>query len=1024
MGERLSFYVVQVRLLGSVSVVNADGAIVLGGPKERAVLAVLALDAGRVVSKARLMDAIWEDDTPRTASKTIDTYVLRLRKVLARAAPSGHGGVRIETQSPGYMLVAGPDGVDVACVERLVRRARDAAQRGDHASAVALFREAAGFWRGRALEEFAGQRFADGAVARLEELHLTVQEERIEAELALGRHVELVAELESLVAAHPLRERPWGQLMTALYRSNRQADALRAYQRARVMLIEELGVEPGAYLRQLEAAVIAQDRSLEGPRPGGSALGGTSSPSDGDEVQAASAESLHNLPVQVSSFIGRQRDSSAILAALDAARVLTLTGPGGVGKTRLALEVANAARSRFSDGVWHCALAPLVHGDDAGRALATVLSVQERPDLGIVESLVRSVRGRHLLLVLDNAEHLLDVVGGMVEAIVRGAPGVQILVTSRAPLGVDGEQVWPVQPLPLPAPAELVDVSQLVQSPAVTLFVDRARVADARFALTEANAAAVKEVCIRLDGIPLALELAAARTRFMSPSDLAARLDRPLRLLTASARTNNGRHRTLRTTVDWSYDLLDAHERRVFNRLAVFAGGFDLDAAEQVCRGPGGDEPGVVEILGGLVDQSMVIADPLGTSTRFHLLEALREYGQERLEELEESADLQRRHAEYFVNFAEYAEPQVRGPEEAYWVHRLDQDFYNLRAAHTWAVRSGDADTALRLVAPLYDFGMWRMRYEVAAWADSAVRLPAAANHPLMPAVLAIAGHGAWARGEVDGARALGERALVAEATSGGPRSWLPRILLAHLAVTDDRLAEATHHLDHGMALASGLDAGYEMAHMLWLAASILGRSGDRTGAIRVAEEALALARQTQNPTAIAMSLHELGREVKWKDPRWAMALFEESIQLASSVSGRLAAGMASRELTALRAAHDDAYLALRAYPDLIEHWSRAGDWWNQWINLRKLAVLLLDIGRAEAAATLHAAASSAHPSRPTTAAHAERLALLESELGHERFRSAVVRGSVLTPDEVVAFARREVQDALVSMTKTEHSRT
>jgi predicted ATPase len=578
---------------------------------------------------------------------------------------------------------------------------------------------------------------------------------------------------------------------------------------------------------------------------------------------------------------------------------------------------------------------------------------------------------------------------------------------------MEGERVRQVAPLGVPGADDALDPDEPGRYPAVALFLDRARAAQPGFRLTAARAEGVKEICRRLDGVPLALELAAARTRSMSPAEIAERLDRPFQLLSGSRRTGHGVQRTLRETVDWSYGLLALPEQRLFNRLAVFAGGFTLDAAEAVGPGPPLDEEDVAEALVNLVDKSMVVAEETGTTTRYRLLETLREYGHERLKEAAESAASARRHAEYFVSLAEDAAPRVRGPDEGRWVHRLEQEFYNLRAAHSWAVAAGDADKALRLVAALYTFAMWRMRYEVATWAERALDMPDAARHPLVPTVLGTAAHGAWARGAFKDAIRLGELGLAAERDLATPPSWLPRNLLAHLAMFERRFEDAFDHAEVNVTLAREHGERYELAYALWLKASVLSALDDLPRALEVAEQALHLARELRNPTAIAASLHEIGRQFRVKDAPRAMALFRESERIARSVDNRLVVGMATRALTTML--HDDPDEALRAYPAAIDYWYRAGDWPNQWITLRKLAMLLLQLGQFEAAAVLQAAATAAHPSRPVTPGHLDRMATLEWRMGPERLALARERGASMAPDEVLAYARSEVEGILAA---------
>ncbi len=406
-----------------------------------------------------------------------------------------------------------------------------------------------------------------------------------------------------------------------------------------------------------------------------------------------------NLPVQTTSFVGRDDDIADAIKALEDARVFTLTGVGGVGKTRLAVQTAAEILPRFRDGAWLCELGPL--SDPAGLpdVLAAALRVQPRQGMSTAESIVDALREKQLLIVLDNCEHLIAAAARMVDAIVRACPEVRVLATSREGLGVRGERMTSVRSLELPLEGSSVEA--LATSEAVRLFADRALEAGGGFRLDDENAAAVVALCNRLDGIPLALELAAARTRMMTPAEIASRLDERFRLLTGGSRTAVERHQTLRQAVDWSYDLLEPREQTILNRLGVFAGGFTLDAAEAVAAGGDVEAFDVLDGVAQLVDKSLVVADQRGDGTRYRLLETIRQYALERLDDAGETDTVRRRHAEWCVDFATRAHAGMRSPDELAWTTRLERESDNLRAGVTWAAGVGDADLALRQIGAL-----------------------------------------------------------------------------------------------------------------------------------------------------------------------------------------------------------------------------------------------------------------------------------------------------------------------------------
>jgi predicted ATPase/DNA-binding SARP family transcriptional activator len=636
--------------LGPLGVWTAGGAVVqVPEVKVRLLLADLLAHEGRPVSADRLAFDLWGDEPPGNPVNTLQTKVSQLRRALEAAEPGGRSLVAHEPA--GYVIRVDSSTLDVLRFRELVAAGR--------------FGEALALWRGEPLEEFADAPFVAPVAARWTSERLAALEE-----FARTSEVDLTADLAAEVARHPLRERLRGLHMRALYRAGRQVEALESYAELRRSLAEEQGLEPGPELAALHQAMLNHDPAL-----GGQALGVSARP--------------NNLPVPVSDLVGRERAVADLCELPGRARLVTLTGPGGVGKTRLALEVAR--RVSVADGVWLVELAGVGRAEQVVSAVADVLDVREDAS-GM--ALVEALRGREVLLVLDNCERLVEPVAALVSRLLRAAPGLRVLTTSQEPLGLSFETVWAVPPL---------DVSD-----AVTLFAARAAAAAPGFTLTPSNAAVVEAICRRLDGLPLALELAATRVRSLGVDALVERLDDRFRLLATGHRDAPARQRTLRAMIDWSWDLLGEAERIVLRRLSVHVDGCSLDSAEAVCAG-GVVAPGeVLDVVTRLVDRSLVVAPEQTGEPRFRLLESVADYGRERLRSAGEFEEVRRRHAAFCLGLAERADPELRGARQLAWLERLDADTANLRAAHD----ALDPADAARLVRALtwYWFLRGRLR--------------------------------------------------------------------------------------------------------------------------------------------------------------------------------------------------------------------------------------------------------------------------------------------------------------------------
>ncbi|MEO3875048.1 BTAD domain-containing putative transcriptional regulator [Nonomuraea sp. B12E4] len=658
-------------VLGALGVWSADGeTFAVGGPQLRSLLAMLLLNVGRTMGVGRLVEGMYGPQAPSGAGHALQSQVSRLRRRLKAA---GEKGDLLQFGPAGYRLLVDPDDVDAHRFERLAGEGRQVLAAGDHGGAARLLGEALGLWRGPALADVIDAPFAGEQAARLEELRVAVLEDLVEARLALGEHRDLAAELPEMVAAHPLRERLRGQLMRALYGSGRKAEALQVFEDARRTLAEEFGVDPSPELGGVHMAVLRTEPSSAKAAGGG-------------------------VPAQFTSFVGRDGDLERVRALFGERRLVTLTGPGGVGKTRLAVEAAVRERDevRFVD------LAPLADGTAVPQSLIEALGLRTAGlvpalsgPLDPVERLIAGLADRRVLFILDNCEHVVAEVATLVRRLLVACRDLRILVTSRERLGITGETLHPVPPLPLNGSGP-----EALGHPAVRLFADRAAAVRPGFLIDDANVGAVLRICRALDGLPLAIELAAARMRSLTLEEIEDRLDDRFRLLSRGDRSAAPRHRTLRSVVGWSWDLLSRPEQALAARLTVFSGGAPLHAAARVC---GPSEGEVVELLADLVDKSLVEAG----GGRYRMLETVHEFCAERLAADGEPEQVRAAHAAYFLDLARAAEPHLRGPDQLEWLARLDAERGNFHAALRWAA-GADPTLALRLLAALSWHGQLR----------------------------------------------------------------------------------------------------------------------------------------------------------------------------------------------------------------------------------------------------------------------------------------------------------------------------
>ena len=1046
-------------ILGPLVVWGDDGEISISGARRRALVLRLLVTANELVPAGPLAEDLWEGDPPAGAAATLQSHISQLRKSL--------GPGRLHGRHGGYVLEVGPDELDLWCFEDESRRGREALGAGDPETAAGLLSSALGRWRGQALADVSGTAWARPEQTRLEEMHLGAIETWLEARLALGQHHEVVASAEAAVVDYPLREGIWGYLMLGLYRSGRQSEALRAFQRLRTVLDEELGLVPGLEVTAIERAIAVHDPALNVPPQATVPAGPTSSTGNrptgvvtlmatdiegstkkwesqssamsvalarhdrllhaaieeasgyvfktlGDGTLSVFAEPMaavmaaasvhrllaeenwpddlelkvrialhtgsceqrdgdylgptvnrvsrlmaiahggqvllsevtaelvhdslepdialrdlgdhrlkdltrpehvfqlvapgllsdfpplrsatnprlrHNIPERLSSFVGRTREVDDIRQLLRDHRLVTLTGPGGVGKTRLSLQIAAELVDGPGDGVWLVELASVSDPVQVVASVATAMSIREEQGRRVADTLVEVIGDRALLIVLDNCEHLIQACADMVSHLLDSCPAVKVLATSREQLRISGESVFRVPSLSVP-PTEsgFLKAIDVVRSEAVNLFVERAAAQRPGYVLDDSNAANVASVCRRLDGIPLAIELAAARMRSLSVAEIDTRLDDHLRLLTRGNRAVP-RQQTLRALIDWSYQLLDEVEKIVFRRLAVFAGGFDLEAAEAVCAGVEVPAAEVTDLIGSLVDKSLVQADPVGETTRYWLLETIRQYATEHLAALGkvEDASTRARHATYYLGRAEEAAPLLHTGEQERWLDAIEDDVDNFDGAMVYFSTEPQAsDQALRMGIALEWFWRYRCHYS----------------------------HGA---AQLEGAleASIDQQPEVLRASALAGAGWLHALC--------GQMDEAVAQAEAGLTLADHLGELGLVARLLTSKSYVRYQQGDYDEAVTTAEQAVGCARQSEVAQILDEALEQCGMNrmasSRENDLAQGREELEEALTHRESTGNGLRAAMCHNTLGVLETTAGNLGLAKAHFASAMQQW-------------------------------------------------------------------------------------------------------
>jgi predicted ATPase/class 3 adenylate cyclase len=728
-------------------------------------------------------------------------------------------------------------------------------------------------------------------------------------------------------------------------------------------------------------------------------------------------ERLGNLPVRPTPFVGRAQERSRLMHALAEGKIVTVTGTGGVGKTRVAIEGAAAAADAYVDGVWFCDFAPITSPDQVVAVMAATLRVQVPPGTTLEDAVIAHLSAKQLLLVLDNCEHVLEEASRLVHRIAGTCPSVGVLATSREALGIDGEQVSHLAPLTVPGPG--TDADTLASSDPIEMFLQRAQMARSELRLTEPTLRVVAEICRELDGIPLAIELAAGRVAALSPTEILDRLGERFRVLTRS-RASTQRHQTLHNAVEWSYSLLDARERQTFERLATFAGGFDVSAASAVAGSDDIEPLDVEDIVGELVAKSMVDADISDAGTRYRMLESLRQFALERLRASGEEEPCRRRHASFYAAFATRAGDGLEGSGELKWRRRIALELAELRAAVTWALAStngADRSIAFQIVASLAYLSVTDASSGVGSWATSSAEHEADLTHACRRAVLAAASMDAYASGDYERGRELA-RSAISSPSSGPAGGILPYAAIGLADVQAGNMEKAVECLREGTIAVDRSGATLrDRADARTLTALCAVFADERSLAREYADEALHLVRQAESPSARAHALAVVGYVLDPDDPAGGLAAVEESVSLTQAGASDFAAGTALRKAAELRAALGDRKHALAALRESVVRDYERGSKPPLLYTLYTASELLAELAHAEPATVLTGAVTAgpvaAFVSDRIQSGETERtqrlIAGLESVLGTEQYQAAIARGSAMSYEELVTYALEEL---------------
>ena len=951
-----------VEVLGPLRVLDANGRDVTpDGDLPRRLLALLVLRRGETVSTDTAIDALWPSRRPRDPLAALQTHVFRVRRALS-------DGVVASSRS-GYQLDAARVDVDADAVVTALVEARSV-RPTDPAAALQLLDDALARWRsGPPYAELADVDAARPELERLAEWRVRAIEERAATLIETGRATDAVADLSTLAAEHTLRERPHELLMAALAAAGRTPEALRVYDDFRRRLGDELGIEPspvlaGHHRDLLQAEVVA--------------------------VTAANfAPSARRLPVPLTSLIGRDDLVSTAVGLAAAHRLITMIGPAGVGKTRLMTEVGHRLAERHPDRpVVLCELA-ITNADGAIDAVAATLGIDRRPGAPTIDRLAVVIGAAPLVLLLDNCEHVLEPIADLLGRLLPSCANLIALLTSRERVRLPGEQLCPIPPLTLTE-----------DGPAEQLFLERARAVRPGYDPGSSDRARISEIVRRLDGLPLAIELAAARLHTLEVSGVAEGLDRRFRLLAHGPRMS-ARHRSLGAAVSWSVDLLRDDLQRVFTDLSIFVGSFDAAAVAAVADL---DLAAATDALDALAERSLVSRSAHG---RYSLLETLRAFGAERLDADGRRDDVARRHAMHAADWIETANARLL-ESGSRALHEIDAAIPDLAAAFSWLIEAGEVAAAGRIVVALQDFGFLRLRPDVLSWADRAIAADPEGRSPVADLMWASGAVASWLRGDLQEAGRCADRAYETNRRRGVDPPAAVFESLGNQALFEGRLAEAVERYHQALAVSGATGAAITIAGTRVLALAYAGDSGARTAA----EALLAQHGDGETPFA-AFAWYCAGEAELNGDVHLAQQRFARSIELAERTGTSFVAGIAGTSSASIEARVGDPLVAAAQFRRLLDHWRRAGVWSTQWTTLRAIAALLARLGRAEAAAVLLGAIVT------TEAGHRlfgdDEIAIaalgeqLGDELGADDYNAALRFGATLDGDAAVEHALRSL---------------
>lgn len=870
--DRAAPEVVRVRLLGGFGVSVGPRLIETSRWRLRKagrLVKLLALARGHGLHREQVMDALWPDLDSKAAANNLHRTLHAAREVL-EAAPVNTASRNLSLR--GDLLELCPEGqlrVDVEAFESAATTARRSRDPAAHRAAVDLY-------AGDLLPEDRYEAWVEDRREGLRLTHLSLLLEMAGLHEERGEYEPGIEALRQVLAEEPSHEEAHADLMRLLALRGRRSEAILQYERLRRVLSREFGAEPGPAIRHPYEEIRA-GRLPSAPAP--SANRRSEEPID---------SSPNNLPASLTSFVGREHETLEVKRLLSMTRLLTLTGAGGCGKTRLALEIARDLVGAYPNGIWLVELAALSKPELAPRAVATALGVPEQAGRPLEDTLADYLRNRDLLLFLDNCEHLVDGAARLADALLGVCPNLKILATSREPLGVRGEAIWTVPPLSLPDADGAPTVESLMRTEAVRLFVERARSRLPAFELTEKNAASTASVCWKLDGIPLAIELATARMGALAVEQVAERLEDSLGLLTGGARTVDPRQQTMRATLQWSHELLSEPEKKLFRRLSVFAGGFILQAAEEVCPDGAAGQGSVLDVLSRLVDKSLVVAEgspATDGALQYRMLEPVRQYGKEQLEASGETDIFRRRHASWYLALAREVEPWLRGARQEVWLERLEREYGNLRAALGWALETGETEQGLWFGGALGEF--WYLSGHLSEgrrWLEAALASSSGARPtPARTKALARAGWIAWEQGDYERSVALSEESLALSRELGDTAGAAAALSnLAWAALLGDDLERASALAEEAVTLERSLGDTGGVARALLILGLVAVVRRDHERAMALHEESLTLARKAGDGLSIAVSLGmgafaSLGRG----DNQRARALCEQGLALS-----------------------------------------------------------------------------------------------------------------------------------------------